>query len=146
MSSPAPTSYAGSDSVVTRSVDAESILVFLSTDTQIGLVSSGLVNIVETAGLTLTMRQLADGALITPDLFEATWNLTTQIGTVYGNARGEAVFVDGSWQLRGTAQVLGGSAPGAIGKGGFSATLQVNDPGLADDVLSWQFDATTAPS
>lgn len=146
VSSQGPTSYAGSDSAVTRSVDAESILVFLSTEPQIGLVSSGLVNVVESAGLTLTMYQMADEGLNTPDRFEATWNLSTQIGTVYGNARGEAVFVDGSWQLRGTAQVLGGSAPGAIGVGGFSATLQINDPGLADDVISWRFDATTAPN
>ena len=139
-----PTSSAGSDSIVARSLDAESVLVFLSRNPQVGLVSSGLVNVVDAAGLTLTLHQIADGALVTPDLFEATWNLSTQIGTVYGNAWGEAIFSEGSWKLRGTARVLGGSAPGAIGTGGFSANLEVNGPGLADDAISWRFDAAVA--
>jgi len=139
--SPVPASYSGGDTTVVRTNDSESILIFLSTSPEVGLVSQGLVSVVDTAGLTLTLRQNADGALVTPDSFEATWNLATTIGTVYGKASGEALFVDNAWQLRGISEVVGGSAPGATGKGGFAATLTQNGYGMADDVITWQFDA-----
>ena len=141
VASSAPTSVSGDDTAAVLTTDAESILVLLSTTPEVGLVSGGFVNVVDAAGLTLTLKQVPNSALVTPDIFEATWNLSTAVGTVYGKARGEAVYVTGSWKLRGVAEVLGGSAPGANGIGGFSADLVVNGPGMADDALTWQFDA-----
>jgi hypothetical protein len=141
VASPAPAAVFGADSAVVLAVDAESILILLSTSPEVGLVSQGFVNVVDAAGLTLTLKQVADSALVTPDVFEATWNLSTAVGTVYGKASGEALYVGGSWKLRGVAEVLGGSAPGATGIGGFSADLRINGPGLADDAITWEFDA-----
>ena len=137
-----PASFSGSDTLPTRTKNAESVLILLSTGPQVGLVSDGLVSVVDAAGLTLTIRQVTDGALVAPDVFEATWNLSTAIGTVYGRAEGEALYVDGVWKLRGRAEVLGGSAPETTGQGGFSADLRVNGPGMGDDAITWAFDAS----
>ena len=140
-----PASFSGSDTSEPQVGGGETILVLLSTNPQVGLISEGLVSVVESAGLTLTLTQVADGPRVVADTFNATWNLATAIGTLYGEASGEALFKSGVWHLRGQSGVIGGSVSDAGGLGGFSADLVVNNPGVSDDQISWRFDASLPP-
>ena len=142
VSSQAPSSYSGLDTQPVPGAVGDSILVLLSTQPEVGLLSGGYVSVVESAGMTLTLRRTDNTGGVTPEVFEASWNLTTTAGTVYGRAQGEAIHRDGSWHLRGFSQVLGGSISGAAGTGGFAAELATNGVGPADDTLTWQFDAS----
>ena len=146
VASMSPTSFSGADTFEPKVRGGETILVLLSTQPQVGLVSEGMVSVVDSAGLTLTLNQVADGPRVVSDTFDATWNLATAIGTVYGRASGEALFDNGVWHLRGQAVVLGGSVARGQALGGFSAELAVNNSGLSDDVISWRFDASIPPS
>jgi hypothetical protein len=142
VSSQTPSSYWGIDTAAAPGAVGDSILVLLSTQPQVGLLSGGYVSVVDSAGMTLTLRRSDDAGGVTPDTFEASWNLTSDAGTVYGRAGGEAIFAGGIWQLRGVSEVLGGSIAGAAGFGGFNADLVTNSAGNGDDTVTWQFDAS----
>jgi len=79
--------------------------------------------------------------LVPVDTFSATLELRTPIGTVVGEASGEARFVEGRWELRGRTEFSGGTWNVAAGAGGFSATVDLNvtdDDG--DDEVTWEVD------
>jgi hypothetical protein len=142
VSSQTPSSHSGIDTKPVPGVTGESILVLLSTKPEVGLLSDGYVSVVESAGMTLTLLLADNVGGVTPDTFEASWNLTTTGGTVFGHAEGEAIYEEGIWKLRGFSEVLGGSIPGDGGRGGFVADLATNQPGIQDDQVTWQFDAS----
>jgi hypothetical protein len=137
----APVSISGMDTVTDSSVGGDSVLVFLSDIPRVGIASKGLVTVIESAGITVTLVRGLDGSRPAPDTFQASWNLATAQGTVIGNADGEALLVAGVWKLRGKSQILGGTMPGVSGSGGFSAELNAGLPKLDDDSISWLFDA-----
>lgn len=139
--SSAPVAVSGTDSLVDPATGGESVLVFLSTVPVVGIASKGVITIVESAGVTVTLTRGSNGSESAPDLFSATWNVATSQGTVVGNAVGEALFDNGTWKLRGFSQVLGGTLPSSLGLGGFSMDLYPNQPGLEDDTIMWRFDS-----
>jgi hypothetical protein len=96
---------------------------------------------VESAGITLTLKRGETGARSAPDSFNATWNIATSQGTVVGTATGEALLINGTWKLRGSSKIIGGTLPSTLGAGGFSLDLDSNGPGLGDDEAFWRFDS-----
>ena len=101
-----------------------------------------------------------------PDVFTAQWSVETPRGTVTGIADGEAVFVAGTWELRGVSVLRSGTwlrsefgpepvappevAPGVLvagladggyGSGGFMAAIHTNNPVNEDDTVAWRVDA-----
>jgi hypothetical protein len=115
--------------------------VFLSDIPRVGIASKGVVTVIESAGITITLTMGTDSSRVAPDKFFATWNLSTAQGTIVGDASGEALLVAGIWQFRGKSRVLGGTLAGVAGIGGFSAELDTNLAGMGDDSISWMFDA-----
>jgi putative cell wall-binding protein len=139
--SEAPVAMSGIDSRLDPVMGGESILVFLSTVPTIGIASKGLITVVESAGITLTLKRGETGARSAPDSFNATWNIATSQGTVVGTATGEALLINGTWKLRGSSKIIGGTLPSTLGAGGFSLDLDSNGPGLGDDEAFWRFDS-----
>jgi hypothetical protein len=131
------------DSEFNPSFGGESVIEFFTTSPPVGVSSRGLLSLVESAGLTVTLRRGVDIGLIAADSFTATWSISSTAGSLYGKASGEALFVNGVWKLRGSAGVDGGSMPGVGGIGGFVADWTVNGPGMTDDTVNWRFDAAT---
>ena len=133
-----PVSVTGSP---TQSVAADgsiTVLTFLAGSG--GVASSrGESAAVNSTNLVVTLqRPSVYGAPIT---FTATWSMSTPSGTVAGTASGEALFVDGVWQLRGRSEFTPGTWNISSGRGGFSAALS---PGgwyvEGDESVSWQVD------
>ena len=101
-----------------------------------------------------------------PDVFTAQWSVETPRGTVTGVADGEALFVAGTWELRGLSTLrsgtwlrdeygpaparppeveagvlVAGTADGAYGAGGFVAAIHTHNPTNDDDTVAWRVDA-----
>ena len=101
-----------------------------------------------------------------PDVFTAQWSVETPRGTVTGVADGEALFVVGTWELRGVATLrsgtwlrdeygpeparppeveagvlVAGTADGGYGAGGFVAAIHTHNPTNDDDTVAWRVDA-----
>ena len=136
-----PVAVSGMDTEFDPSFGGESVIKFFSTTPAVGLSSQGLLSLVESAGLTITLRRGVDIGLTAVDSFTATWSVASTAGSMYGKARGEALFVDGVWKFRGMATVEGGSLPEVTGVGGFSADLATHGAGMIDDSVVWRFDA-----
>lgn len=136
-----PVAVSGMDTTLDPTTGGDSILVFLSTIPIIGIATEGLITVVESAGITLTIKRGSSGSQSKPDLFTSTWNIATAQGTVVGNASGEAMLDNGVWRLRGSSEVTGGTLPTAFGFGGFSLDLTPNQTGMEDDQVLWRFDA-----
>jgi putative cell wall-binding protein len=139
--SDAPVGSTGVDTVNDSSLGGESVLVFLSDIPRVGIASQGLVTVINSAGIIVTLNRGIDGYLAAPDTFTASWNLATAQGTLVGNARGEALLRDGLWELRGKSQLLGGTMAVADGVGGFTATLNPGLAGMGDDTITWMVDS-----
>lgn len=135
-----PVSVSGLDTYIRSSVAGTSVLAFLSTLPKVGLISKNAVSLIESAGITITLNQPANGSLLSVTTFNANWSIVTAEGTMTGVASGEALLVDGIWQLSGIAQATAGSLPTPGGNGGFSAQLTVRGVGMGDDSLTWQLD------
>jgi putative cell wall-binding protein len=141
LGSDAPVGVSGLDTFSDSPLGGESVLVFLSDIPRVGIASKGVVTVIESAGITITLTMGTDSSRVAPDKFFATWNLSTAQGTIVGDASGEALLVAGIWQFRGKSRVLGGTLAGVAGIGGFSAELDTNLAGMGDDSISWMFDA-----
>ena len=101
-----------------------------------------------------------------PDEFTALWSVETARGTVTGVADGEALFVVGTWELRGVSTLrsgtwlrdefgpepeaspevaagvlVAGTADGGYGAGGFMASINTHNPTNDDDTVAWRVDA-----
>ena len=101
-----------------------------------------------------------------PDEFTALWSVETALGTVTGVADGEALFVAGTWELRGVSALRSGTwlrdefgpepeapsevaagvlvaglADGGYGTGGFMAIVNTHNPTNDDDTVAWRVDA-----
>jgi hypothetical protein len=138
-----PLAMSGMDSEFDPSFGGESVVEFFTTSPPVGVSSKGLLSLVDSAGLTITLRRGVDIGLVAADTFTATWSISSTAGSLYGKASGEALFVNGIWKLRGNARVDGGSMPGVGGIGGFMAEWTVDGPGMTDDTVNWRFDAAT---
>jgi hypothetical protein len=108
-----------------------------------GIVIGGSATPLNSASITLTVVRGIDSASSTGvDRFTATIVLNAPSGTVEAVATGEAVFVAGTWHLRGRVTVAGGSAGVPPGVGGFVADLAAGaTAGASDDSIAWRLDA-----
>jgi putative cell wall-binding protein len=145
---PAPTVASGIASDVDTSGAGSTVRTYITTSPTppVGVVSRGVAAQLASAAITVTLVRGTDsGGVTAPDLFTATWSLTTPLGLLSGTASGEALFSSGQWQLRGRSDFAGGSWNVASGSGGFRATISTNVAGLAsDDAISWQLDGLVA--
>ena len=53
-------------------------------------------------------------AAVVPDTFTVSWEITTERGTLYGTAQGEAVLDDTTWHLRGSALLRSGTLVSSV--------------------------------
>jgi putative cell wall-binding protein len=109
----------------------------------VGIVIGGSATPLDSASITLTLVRGIDSASSTGvDRFSATIVLDGPSGTVEAAATGEAVFVAGTWHLRGRVTIGGGSAGVPSGVGGFVADLAAGaTAGASDDSIAWRLDA-----
>jgi len=123
----------------------ETRLVFTDTDLEGVLLSSrGSATGITSATVDLTLTRGATS--MDPDRFDAAVSIGTSLGTVLGRARGEAILVDATWQLRGRLDLLdGGTWDATQGAGGFTASLLTGDVATQDEELRWRSDAVLAP-
>jgi hypothetical protein len=133
-----PAISTGIDSTSDASKGGQTSLSFLTVDTKIGMLSNGFINVIKSAGLTVTLNRGIDAPNKAVDRFTATWTISDSEVSIAGVASGEAMLVNGTWKLRGATDLTGGSVNG---RGGFSADLTTNSLGQSDDVISWEIDA-----
>ncbi len=67
--------------------------------------------------------QQSGGTGRVPDTFSASWEISTESGTLVGTANGEAVLHDGSWHLRGSSLLRSGTL----------ASREYGPPPISDD-------------
>lgn len=138
----APTVATGTDSGVTEPDGTSTSLTF-ATGAGGTATSRSVPAAIGSSSLAVTLQRPTGG--LAPVTFTATWSVVTAAGTVTGTADGEALFVDGSWQLRGHSLFTGGTWNVASGEGGFSAQLSPNVAGTyVDDAVTWQVDGVVA--
>ncbi len=108
-----------------------------------GLVLGGSATPLDSASITLTIVRGVDSPSSTGvDRFSATVVLDSPSGTVEASATGEALFVAGTWHLRGRVTVDGGSAQVPASVGGFVADLTAGATASpTDDSITWRLDA-----
>jgi ell wall binding domain 2 (CWB2) len=142
-----PTSSSGTTSDLDSSGGGSTTFTFVTTAPAgpVAVVSRSAASTVSTAAVTITIARGVNTATSTgPDLFTATWSLTTPLGTISGSASGEAVLSAGVWRLRGSATSMSGWNV-TSGAGGFTADLQTNSAGVAtDDTAAWRVDGLVA--
>ena len=109
-----------------------------------GLVVGGTATPLDSASITVSLVRGVDLPASTGvDRFTATVVLDGPSGTVEAIASGEALFLSGTWYLRGRVAVGGGSAQVLPGAGGFVADLSAGPTSSPlDDSISWRLDAT----
>ena len=108
-----------------------------------GLVLGGSATPLDSASITLTIVRGVDSPSSTGvDRFSATVVLDSPSGTVEAGATGEALFVAGTWHLRGRVTIDGGSAQVPASVGGFVADLTAGATASpTDDSITWRLDA-----
>jgi hypothetical protein len=137
-----PASAGGTDSGVTDPDGSSTSLTFAA-GAGATATSRGVSVTTGASSLTITLQRPTGG--LHPVTFSATWTVVTAAGTVTGTADGEALFVDGSWQLRGHSLFTGGTWNITGGEGGFSAEVSPNGVGTSvDDAVTWQIDGVVA--
>ena len=108
-----------------------------------GIVIGGSATPLDSASITLTLVRGVDTPASTGvDRFSAAIVLDSPSGTIEAAATGEALFVAGTWRLRGRVTVDGGTAQVPAGVGGFVADLAAGaTAGPTDDSITWRLDA-----
>lgn len=137
-----PVSVTGSPTQSVATNGSTTVLTFLVGSG--GVASSrGESAAVNSTNITLTLQR--PSAYAAPFTFSAAWSLSTPSGTVAGTASGEALFVDGVWQLRGQSEFTPGTWNISSGKGGFSAALSPGDWYIeGDESVAWQVDGVVS--
>ena len=122
--------------------------VFSKAQQPTGIETSGVTTPVTGGSVTIALVRNA-GTSGHPGLntFTATFRLTTITGTVDGAATGEAIAVDGGWELRSSAIVEGGSWAGINGSAGFSAGLRTSTTNSSEaDAVTLHLDGLVSPN
>jgi len=138
---PAPAVSSGTPSNSDTSGGGSTQWSYLTSPAGMGVTSRGQAATLTSASTVITLDRGLDNATAPgPDTFTATFTLETPLGTVLGTATGEALLADGIWRLRGVSTFSGGSWNAGSGRGGFTADIYVNAPGLTDDGILWRLD------
>ena len=138
---------AGTDTTVDGDDGSETVVTFSDADLA-GTIVTSRGQIAGVAGAAVEIRLVRGSIDTEPDTFEAVISLSTTLGTVTATASGEALFDPelGTWSLRGSTDITGGSWNATAGLGGFTADLVAGEPGEQDDALAWRIDALLPPS
>ena len=121
--------------------DGSSTRVVFADDGLDGIVAVSRTEPATVSAATLDLRLTRGNTPTEPDELTGTLSLTTSLGTVIASVAGEAIFTDGTWQLRGRTAFTGGTWNATEGTGGFAADLIVNSTDTTDDRLEWRIDA-----
>ena len=78
------------------------------------VIRGGETSRIVSTSISLKLQRGVDGAVEAPDRFSAQWTINTYRGSLVGNAKGEAVYSNGIWALRGSTSLLSGTWEGAM--------------------------------
>ena len=104
------------------------------------VVRGGETSRIVSTTVSVTLQRGVDAAVKAPDRFSAQWTINTYRGSLLGEAKGEAVYSNGIWALRGSTSLLSGTWEGANADGGFYADIATNGVGSQDDAIIWRID------
>jgi hypothetical protein len=138
-----PDSSSGTSTSDNSSNGGSTTQTYITVAPAAGLVVGGTATTLNSASVNLTIIRGVDSASATGvDRFTATVVLDSPRGTVEATAVGEALFIAGTWHLRGRVTVEGGSAQVPASAGGFVADLATGaTPSPTDDSITWRLDA-----
>jgi putative cell wall-binding protein len=138
-----PDSATGVESSDDTSNAGSTVQTYVTNVPGTNVVSKGIAAAITSGAVTVTISRGTDLPSSTGvDRFSATASLNTPNGTITATATGEALFVGGTWQLRGRTTMTGGSWNVTGGLGGFTADIVTGDPDtMSDDTISWRLDA-----
>jgi len=136
-----PVSAIGIDSAADPVSGGETVLRFDTPATFDNVIREGETSRIISTSISLKLQRGVDGAVEAPDRFSAQWTINTYRGSLVGDAKGEAVYSNGIWALRGSTSLLSGTWEGANADGGFHADIATNGVGSQDDAIIWRIDA-----